>query len=292
MQARVASQDADRAPLIRGPDLGADTCATFLLYGKEGPCAPVPGADGRFHFVLGESDAVVHRAGPWFVCLSAFHSSVPKSRWIQDRQNFVSLFHERTGLVVGGGNTKLQPLWSTFTVGDVSLLKHRPGETRPTFVPPAGLIHVPDRVSLDAERLRLTLAYGPEECRVSVDVSRPDRAVLTYQATSLSGQPVRAHVTLLPHWGDSWRTESGRQGTLGDEPLRFTSEQTGAWFAHHGWRISVPQGASVVWPVLPHNPYRKDGRATAAEGRIVLVLPFDKAVHRHEVVVEIEGRTR
>ena len=32
------------------------------------------------------------------------------------------------GVFLGGGNTKLQPLWSTFTVGDVSLLKHKPGD--------------------------------------------------------------------------------------------------------------------------------------------------------------------
>ncbi|NOX55899.1 MAG: hypothetical protein GXP27_15940 [Planctomycetes bacterium] len=288
MKAAAAAEDADRAPLIHGPAPSADTCATFILYGQEGPCASPPGADGKFHFVLGENDAVVHRAGPWFVCLSAFHSPVLRSRWIQDRQNFVSLFHDRTGLIVGGGNTKLQPLWSTFTVGDVSLLKHRPGDTRPNFIPPEGLQHVPSQAALDPDGLSLVLSYGPETCRVTVDVSHQDRAVLTYETTTQSGQPVEAHVTLLPHLDAPWRTESGRRGTLSGKPLRLTSEETGAWFAHSGWRISVPQGASIVWPALPHNPYRKDGRATPAEGRIVLVLPFDKTVHRHAVAVEVE----
>jgi hypothetical protein len=61
----------------------------------------------------------------------------------------------------------------------------------------------------------------------------------------------------------------------------------GAWFAHHGWRISVPPAARIVWPALPHNPYRKDGRASAEEGRIVLVLPFDHEVRRYTVNVEL-----
>ncbi|MGH9723238.1 MAG: hypothetical protein ACRD8O_23760, partial [Bryobacteraceae bacterium] len=25
--------------------------------------------------------------------------------------------------------------------------------------------------------------------------------------------------------------------------------------AHHGWTLELPEGASLTWPVYPHNPY-------------------------------------
>jgi hypothetical protein len=267
--------------------LDADTAAAFILYGQEGSAAPTPGEQERFQFVLGNNEAVVHRQRPWFVCLSAFHSPVEENRWIQDRQNFVSVFHDRVGLIVGGGNTKLQPLWSAFTVGDTALLSHRPGDTAPKFTPPPGLWHVPTNVQLNLEQLSLALTYGPAQCRVKADTSDPHRAALTYEMTTNTGQPVEAHVTLLPRLGGAWKTASGKQGTLDKQPLRLAPGEAGAWFEHNGWRISVPPTASVVWHALPHNPYRKDGHATPEEGRIVLVLPFSAQAQRFIVTVEV-----
>jgi len=61
----------------------------------------------------------------------------------------------------------------------------------------------------------------------------------------------------------------------------------GGWIAHHGWRLSLPAEASVIWPALPHNPYRKDGHATAEEGRLVVVLPFRPERTQYEIAVEV-----
>ncbi len=51
---------------------------------------------------------------------------IVNSRWIQDRQNFVSIYHDKTGLIVGGGNLA-QPGWSNFTIGDPAALGPRGG---------------------------------------------------------------------------------------------------------------------------------------------------------------------
>lgn len=275
----------------RHRDLGADLAASFILYGEEGPEAPAPGALAHHHFVLGEADAgksaVIHRDGPWFACLTSYHCPVPTSRWIQDRQNFVSLFHDRTGLIVGGGNTKLQPLWSTFTVGDTHLLSHRPGDENPQFTPPAGLFHVPTEARLHPDNLALDLTYGPTSCHVQVEILAPNKARLIYTVDAVPAAPMEAHVTLLPHVGKPWQTAAGPHGALGSDAWRLSATEAGAWFGHNGWRITVPAGASLAWPVLPHNPYTKDGHAEPAEGRIVLTLPFSKDVLRQEVVVEV-----
>ena len=134
-------------------------------------------------FVLGDNDAMTRRVKPWFTCLSAYHAPVPTTRWIQDRQNLVSLFHDDVGVILGGGNTKLQPLWSTFTVGDVSLLKHKAGDEDPDFTPPPGLRHVPTNATIDADQTTLHLDYGDVKTSVVVRLT-PDAAKLTYARES------------------------------------------------------------------------------------------------------------
>ncbi|MGZ4988655.1 MAG: hypothetical protein ACXWBP_11450, partial [Limisphaerales bacterium] len=76
-------------------------------------------------------------------------------------------------------------------------------------------------------------------------------------------------------------------GKLSASNLNLNANDTGKWFEHNGWRISIPTGATLRWPVLPHNPYRKDGHADASEGRIVLTLPFSENVNTQTVVLTI-----
>jgi hypothetical protein len=227
------------------------------------------------------------RHGPWFTCMTSYHTEPPQNRWIQDRQNFVSLFHDDCAVILGGGNTKLQPLWSTFTVGDPNLLKHKPGDEDPNFFPPPGIRHVPTDAKLDPEKGLLDLDYGGVPCSVSVDISDPKKAKLTYRLLSPRPDRVEAHVTLLPKIGVEWKTASAESGTLSATPLKLSPGEAGKWFEHRGWRISVPSQASIQWPVLPHNPYTKDGHAEPHEGRIVMTLPFDAKTSQYEITVEV-----
>jgi hypothetical protein len=122
-----------------------------------------------------------------------------------------------------------------------------------------------------------------------VDISDAKRAEITYEASVSSDHPVEGNVVLLPHVGEAWQTASGKRQTLGEESFRLSPGEAGDWFAHHGWRISVPPTATILWPALPHNPYRKDGRATAREGRIVMILPFDENLRQYRVTVELKA---
>ncbi len=56
---------------------------------------------------------------------------------------------------------------------------------------------------------------------------------------------------------------------------------------HGGWRLLMPGGLRVEWPVLPHNPYRKGGEAEPEEGRLVVTLPFSREVRKHELVLQV-----
>lgn len=291
---------AGRAYLMRqwaalGIDnLGADRIASLILYGEEGPAArPIDAGSGDM-FVLkeqGEDMAATLQRGPWFICLSAYTSPIAGSRWLQDRQNLLSIHHEKVGLVIGGGNTKLQPAWSNFTVGDVSLLQHKPGDTSPDFLPPEGkLYHVPSEATLlKAPEPGLKLTYGPETGTIRVITQDEDTLVCLLSATTTSGLPVAAHITLLPALDEPLETGDGQRITLSDEPVHLAAEDLGGSLTHGGWRLKLPATATLQWPALPHNPYRKDGRATISEGRISVRIPFDDQHPEHRVVLEIVG---
>jgi len=273
----------------KGSIIAADPCASYIMYGQEGSITPTAAQEPDRTFRLSDGKALIRRKGPWFVCLSAYHCPIHSSRWIQDRQNLVSIFHDKCGLILGGGNTKLQPLWSSFTVGDVSLLKHKRGDESPNFLPEGPLFHIPSAAGLKkSDPPGLGLVYGEEKCSIEVEPVDDASLRIRLRATVKSGLPVAAHLTLLPHIGEPIQTERSAERILGEEGFTLTSDEAGGWIAHAGWRLSLPKGSSVTWPVLPHNPYRKDGRATPAEGRIVVTLPFSPELGEYILTLSVE----
>jgi hypothetical protein len=265
--------------------VGPDLAAAFILYAKDGPIAATS-ADTDHRFVLGKDDALVVRQKPWFVCLSAYHTPIFDDRWIEDRQNFVSLFHDGTGLIVGGGNAKLTPMWSTFTAGDGNLLSHRVPTTNPSFAEPAGLLHVPTDLKLLPDENSLLATYGSAECKVTVKIENATTADITYGLLNSSELPVEAHVTLIPKLKGDWMWGKEKSGRLGSAALHFVGAKLQA-FSHNGWRVEVPAGGSVDWPVLPYDQYVKDGTAPLEQGRIVVTIPLGRTPKESTVRIHV-----
>ena len=264
----------------------ADYAASMLADAESGDAETPPGARTVHTQRMGEQ-AMTRRRAPWFACLSAYTVEVPQNRWGQDRQSFVSLFHDTAGLIAGGGNTKLQPLWSTFTLGDTSLMQHVTGEEEPDFSAVEGLVHCPQSASLgsDDESVSVTLQYGDDSAQARaqktgsvngrVELALEDEsATVTFSAVGDFYTQVAAHLTLLPHLGAaiSWNETDI---ILGEESIDHTvpSETT---ISHAGWQMICPAGSRLRWPARPHNPYRKDGHATIEEARVVLTMPLVK----------------
>ena len=276
---------------LKSARLDPDLIASFVLYGEEGPVEAEGSESADSTFLLregGVARAAMMRKGPWTVCLSAYTAPVSTSRWIQDRQNLVSIHHEKTGLILGGGNTKLQPGWSTFTVGDPALLSHRAGDTNPQFLPRSQLYHVPSAATLiPGPEPSLGLRYGPETCRIRT-VPKSDRVLeVVVEGTAESDLRTTAHLALIPHFGKRLETASGRKHVLGPQPIALSAGQIGGWIDHGGYRLRLPAGATLQWPVLPHNPYRADGHATVEEARLVVHIPLDRERPMCSVTIEI-----
>jgi hypothetical protein len=273
---------------LKTGNIGADMLASYIMYGEEGAVQPVE-KQSQQTFVTTDRNAMTVRDAPWFACLTSYRADLIDKRWIQDRQNFFSLFHDDHHVIIGGGNTKLQPLWSTFTVGDVSLLNHTPGDENPKFLPPPGLLHTPTEANLDPANRKVELTYVDVKCAAWLDVSDAKVAKVTYALLTPTDKPVEAHVTMVPAMKAKWRTASGKSGTLSEEPMTLAAGEAGEWFQLGGWRVSVPPQATLTWPVLPHNPYTKDGHAEPREGRIVMTLPLTRQVLKYELTVQ--GKT-
>ncbi len=420
--------------------IGADMAAALLLYGGEGEVV-MPGEIGEDGVVtLGDNDALVRRGDRWSWALSAYTAEVPGNRWIQDRQNLVDVFHAELGLVAGGGNTKLQPWWSTFALGDPSLVSHTPGDEKPNFTPEVKLAWTPSEATVsregDVTRLDATVTQRAKmdreellaesfeqisvgelpgewsvfsmagEMHVTGDEAHEGARALRFvdgdnqrshglRSPKIPAEPEESYYTeawwlgeqennaaiYLEFWNDederieggisiftcsgtgewsqrggtarapegtvavtmllysstsgmtdgyfdgaalgrlvpdeagqasmdasvevraededlllSYRAEpgvgaqahlplmlrgarldlsTGEAHQLTDELLQLTSEETGDYVIHGDLRISIPDGASLRWPAMQHNPYARDGKSGLQNAKLVLVMPFE-----------------
>jgi len=204
--------------------------------------------------------AVVCRDGSWFGCLSAFTCSPHASRWGQDRQAFLSLWHDRFGLVMGGGNSKDQAEWSSFV-------------TDGRFVPDKGEM-LPDGSGV-------ALTYSKIRCLLRLRFEG-QRAVIEGAA---EGGPALQQFVVQVKPGDSVRSAAGREARLGDTPVHWNSRQLGEWLEVKGCRINVAPGAEFRWPTVAFNPYAVDGTAPFGSESGILAARIDGQPVRWEVEI-------
>lgn len=242
------------------------------------PAEDLPGGVGSGparRFAM-DDQALVSREGPWTLSLSAYCATRTPNRFIQDRQNLISIHHERSGIILGGGNTKMQPLWSTMTVGDTSLVSPE-GTTRETnLAPETALDYVPESASIaeaEGNAWRLTVGTGGALLELTLRILSDDtlQLVSRLKRAAPDGRLVAHHLTFIRYPESPARFSDGSVAELDDGPWIKTG-MTG--LSHHDWTLALPPAARVTWPALPHNPYTGDGHAGHHEGRMVVTLPF------------------
>ncbi|MBT3380112.1 MAG: hypothetical protein HN742_35930 [Lentisphaerae bacterium] len=261
--------------LPRQQDAPAEYCANMLLYSGKGAVAELPEASARTVAAIGDRDALIAHNAPWHWACSGYTCELSRNRWFQDRQNLVDVYHDRLGLVMGGGNTKLQPYWSTFTVGDPALLRFTPGNPPADLVPEIDLCWTPDSTMLSAAENAAThmdLDYAGVRCTVTAAVVKTGALRLTF--TAPPGERVEAHLPFLRRQ-NRVQLGTGEEIVLTKKDLVLDAARTGRHFTLDRLRVSVPAGATLRWPAWQHNPYKRDGSSSISIAKLVLVLPFD-----------------
>lgn len=238
-------------------------------------------------FRMGD-DALLAREKPWLISFSAYCAARWPGRFIQDRQNMLSIYHRDTGLILGGGNTKIQPLWSTMTVGDTNLVSPA-GATRETnLAPEVAVAYTPDACTISEPTPRhwiqqITTAGAVAEIAIEIidDSSLKLSARLVTPAPD--GRPAAAHLTFIPYAESPVSFSDGSTAEVGADQWTRSGLTS---LAHHGWELSIPSSAKINWPILPHNPYTDDGHAEPLEGRLVVSLPLSETPHELKLTIK------
>lgn len=246
----------------------------FCLNATDGELTYSASQESRFK--MGD-DSLIAREDPWIVSLSAYCAPRWPGRFIQDRQNLASIYHRDSGLILGGGNTKIQPLWSTMTVGDTSLVKPTGASRDTNLAPEVEVAYTPDACSIDEPSDRrwtqtITTAGAIAELAFEIidDTSIKINARLVTPAPD--GRAAASHLTFIPYPESPINFSDGSTADLSDTAWEKTGLTS---ISHHNWKLTLPESARINWPVLPHNPYTDDGHAATEEGRLVVTLPLD-----------------
>lgn len=239
--------------------------ASAYVHYQEGPEAPIPQDKPQYH-IHDENTAIVRRASGWLYCLSGIVTPAVESRWGQDRQNYLSIWHEKFGLLVGGGNAKDQPQFSTFVVGSGGDDCDEEEPDPRHYLPTAAQLQPGD----DHDGVALT--YGADTCTVQAAIQDDQRLALTFNGPNGCG--TRGQLTLKLKTGMEIWTEAGDRYTLGREPLVLSAQKVDGWdSARSRWRVSLPADSELRWPVSPFNPYAADGAGPMDEAVAVLSFP-------------------
>ena len=230
--------------------------------------------------ILGGDDALIRRGAPWSWAISAYATEVPDNRWIQDRQNLLDVFHDELGLVAGGGNTKLQPYWSTFAMGDMSGLRWVPGVENPDFTPETDLVWTPASACVrragDGARLEATLAPRPTLRREVLLAEGFEEAPVGgwpegWRSFGREGEGTMAATGDLAHGGErSLRfVDHSSQGSLGLRSPQLPAVSGSQYVAEAWWRGEKGNDAAIYLEFWDAKGQRlQEGlRAVSCEGR-------------------------
>jgi hypothetical protein len=212
------------------------------------------------------------RVGPWQATLSGLVTPRYESRWRLDIANLIGIYHKEHGLLAGGGHSKNDPRWATFTV-------QPPGGGEPLWLPTSA------QVTLRVE-YRLELWYGESAAQVSLRLGARAATVrftllalpARYTVTARLLRPLAPGSAVVAPDGETWTLDA-------EQPVVWRMPERGGKIGIGAVRYRLPAGASFVWPRLPFNPYNRQGTASAGEAFAAFEATLN--VQRPEAVVRI-----
>ena len=273
---------------IGKPGLSGALAATCLHVPPEGPEAQIPQEQPQFAANF-HGRALLRRQDGWMSCLSGYVNTEQDwltnfpNRWITDRQNFLSLWHEQSGLLVGGGNSKHQPELSSFAILAGRACKYVPDQAE--LRSESACDSSPQSRSTAIGRSILTLTYGSVVCELSVQVLGESEAQISFRVVSC-GQSVqgvgaiRAAIT-LPYLDGKPFCAPRRAGSVQlsakaefGHSVAADAPEDARWLSVGPLRLELPPDSNFAYPVYPFNPYAIDGASTpeSAVGVVSTVL--------------------
>ena len=224
------------------------------LYYRPGPVELPLCASGDYHARLSDMPGGVVRSDPWMIGLSGIASRPRNHHYTMDRQNLLSVWHRDCGLLIGGGGSRDNPQSATFhsrVMNDPTAVVH--GITHEdVYVPMDG------KMDIDAAGGRLDLEYWGYDARLDVRaVDERTCRIEAFAGTLPANDPVTLNLNVMLDSAKPLVTASGKSLALGDEPIELTAAEAGGWVGQGRWRLDVPAGGKVTYPLVPFNFNKK-----------------------------------
>ncbi len=274
---------------VKNMNFAPDYLAAMLLHGGTGEAlSPAELGDNGFYLSNNKKLAILTR-GEWQLCVTGYACKPTTNRWIMERQNMMDIYLHGRGLVAGGGNTRMQPLLSTFTFGDTNLLVMDNTSTTPNFLPNIPLKWVPDSAEIlrDGDGLALKMAYGANKVSVkAIPQEENTKLSLVFALDGAADASCEAHLPIM-HKSGLLRLADGTRLQLG-EKLEMTAEELKGGFFYNGVQYEMPPKSRLCWPVKIFNQYAKDGVAKKGTERLVLCIPLGKEANASATLTLLE----
>jgi hypothetical protein len=200
------------------------------------------------------------RKGPWQAVLSGICPRQRSGRFLTDMAHLVGLYHNRLGLVAGGGSSKDDPQWATFTVSPAD-------GGAPLWQPEAA------ELRMEQGEDSLLLRYGKSRAEVGVSLTT-DAARIHFTLLSAAGSVTARLLRPLPS-GARLCSPDGEAVLDIAQPVTVDC-QAAAALVVEGAVYSLPAGARFVWPRMPFNPYSRDGKAESGEAFGAFEVTLDR----------------
>jgi len=233
-----------------------------LKYSAAGEESPAPQQLDSYQARL-TSGACLIRRGSWVVCLSGIISPPWEgNRFFLDRYTYLELWHEKLGVVIGGGNTKRQP--------QIAGLLMEPSH--------GGLDFWPRESRITSRGDTLSLELGFDKFRACKKVAIiDDRTVKIEVRFTETAPPIlwpnryECNLQLQLKAGEHLSTAAGQTLDLSSRKSRFAEEQVGSRIETARWSLEVPKGrASLRFPFQPFFNYNIDGIGSAGNALGIL----------------------
>lgn len=198
--------------------------------------------------------------GPWTALLGWQLTPEVANRFILDSQNFIEVYHADSGYLIGGGNSKYMPRFSTL---------RRTG---------AGRAYIPEAARCVRRRSTEIVAlyeFGADQVEVALNLDGDDLNIRFRLLTSATNLEAGLMLPLV----------AGEEIGAGDQSftvsptslINHTFSERAPRLSLRGRVFEAPVGARLEYPLVPHNPYTQTGlpAAGAYVARLSLALTQD-----------------
>jgi hypothetical protein len=199
-------------------------------------------------------------AGPWTAFLSWQLTAETTNRFVLDAQNFVELHHATSGYLVGGGNSKYMPRFSTL---------RRKTSGRP-YLPDSAVV-----LAQTADTATAAYAFGEDRIEVRLALAA-EHAEIGFRLASCRrpAEQYEGALMLRLEAGDVVRLDEVETTVTPTGHIERYFGASGGRLQWRGRTFHLPPGTQVNYPVTPHNPYRQDGLAPVEEYVARLAVPL------------------